>query len=392
MIIKFHLPTKLIFGSGSLERLGVEARELGQKAILVTGRSSMRRTGVIDKVVHNLRANGVSALVYDRVESNPRVSTVDEGAKLAREEEVELVIGMGGGSTMDAAKGIAVASSGSKSIWDYIVDKTQVEGPVPPIIQVPTVAASGSEANQWAVVTNWEIHEKRTLVSPFAFARVSIIDPTLTITLPKKPTSQAGIDIFAHIVEPYLTATTPTALTDSLLEAQMRLVVEYLPKVLNKLDDIEARSTLSWIAFLTCSQFLDLGGGVGVTPAHTLEHGLSAYFDIAHGDGLAAVLPSWMRYILPTKQERLQSLGRNVFGQTDGIEATEQWLEKMDMKLRLRELGIDPKYFEEMATNAVSTSLAASPQSSVTVDYTWYRNHPDYLDAAAAVQIYKESY
>ena len=116
----------------------------------------------------------------------------------------------------------------------------------------------------------------------------------------------------------------------------MRLVVDYLPRVLARLDDIEARTILSWISFLTCSQFLDLGGGVGVTPAHTLEHGLSAYFDITHGDGLAALLPAWMRYILPTKQERLQSLGRNVFDQTDGIEATEEWLEKIGMKLRLR--------------------------------------------------------
>jgi alcohol dehydrogenase YqhD (iron-dependent ADH family) len=172
----------------------------------------------------------------------------------------------------------------------------------------------------------------------------------------------------------------------------MRLVVEYLPKVLDRLDDIETRGTLSWIAFLTCSQFLDLGGGVGVTPAHTLEHGLSAYFDIAHGDGLAAILPGWMRYVFPAKQGRLHSLGKNVFGQADGVEATERWLEKIGMKFRLRDLGIDLESFESMAGNAVRTSLAASPQPGVTADYAWYKNHPDYLDTTAAVQIYKAAY
>jgi len=339
----------------------------------------MRKIGVLDKVIEDLRANGVETLVFDKVQSNPRASTVDEGARIARSQGVDLVIGLGGGSAMDAAKGIALASSGTEPIWRYIEAEIKVKGPVLPLILVPTVAASGSEANHIALITNPETHEKRPLFSPYFFPKVSIVDPVLTFTLPEKPTAQGGVDIFCHLAELYLTTQKPSPLTDGILETTMRLVVESLPRVLTKRDDSEARTQLSWVSAIATSQIVELGGGTGRLTLHGIEHPLSAYYDVAHGDGLAALLPAWMRFTFPANTARFHSLGRNVFDEQDGIRATEKWLEKVGMGLQLRNLGIEIERFEEMAACAVRTA-------------PWLEYHPRLLDATAIAQIYRDSY
>jgi hypothetical protein len=229
------------------------------------------------------------------------------------------------------------------------------------------------------VITNWETHEKSVLESPYIFAKVSIVDPELMLTLPLKPTAQGGVDIFCHLAECYLTAQRAFPLTDGIMEITMRLVVESLPQVLARLDDIEARTRLSQASTIACSQFATLGGRSGTMTLHGIEHPLSGYYDIAHGDGLAALLPAWMRYTLPVKKERFYSLGRNVFGEADGIQATEKWLEKVGMKLRLRNLGIEPERMEQMVSCAVRTA-------------PWLKHHPRLLHAATIKQIYQDSY
>jgi alcohol dehydrogenase class IV len=378
-ITRFHLPTKIIFGSGSLAEIGSEARKMGQRAILVTGSASMRKTGVLDRVTKDLKAKGVNVSVFDRVEPNPRTSTVDEGSRIARQEKADLIIGLGGGSAMDAAKGITLASSATQPIWYYVEAKAAVTEPAPSLILVPTVAGSGSEANNGAVITDWDTHEKRVLESPYFFARVSIVDPELTLTLPEKPTAQGGVDIFCHLAECYLTAAEPSPLTDGILETAMRLVVESLPHVLASPSDIEARTRLSWASTIACSQFVELGGGDGSMTLHGIEHPLSGYYDIAHGDGLAALLPAWMRYTFPVKSERFYSLGKRVFGETDGILATERWLEGIRMKLRLRSLAVELERLEELAACAVRTA-------------SWLKYHPGLLDTATIKQLYENSF
>jgi alcohol dehydrogenase YqhD (iron-dependent ADH family) len=254
-----------------------------------------------------------------------------------------------------------------------------VKEPVPSLILVPTVAASGSETNNIAVITNWEIHEKRALRSPYFFAKVSIVDPELTLTLPQKTTAQGGVDIFCHLVEDYLTTTEPSPLSDGIMETAMRMVVESLPQALASPKDIKPRTDLSWASTIACSQFTILGGGAGVMTLHGIEHPLSGYYDIAHGDGLAALLPAWMRYTLPANSERFRHLGENVFNQKDAILATEQWLERVGMKLKLSGLGVKIEHFETLADCTVKTA-------------PWLKYHPRLLDAAAIKQIYQDSY
>ena len=208
MITTFYLPTKIVFGSGSVDQLGEEAKEIGRKAMIVTY-PDIRRVGLLNRVVEDLKAKGVDTLVFEEVEPNPHSSTIDKGARIVRSEKVDLIIGLGGGSAMDAAKGIALASSSTESIWHYVGASVEVKGPVPSIIQVPTMAGTGSEANVGAVITNWETHEKVAVGNPSLFAKVAIVDPEVTLTVPKKQTAAGGIDIFSHLVEYYLMPETP---------------------------------------------------------------------------------------------------------------------------------------------------------------------------------------
>jgi alcohol dehydrogenase YqhD (iron-dependent ADH family) len=378
-ISRFYIPTRFIIGSGSLTQLGKEAARIGKTALLVTGSQSMRKTGVLDKVIAGLQEAGVKAVSFDKVEPNPRASTIDEGAKVARKNGIDLVIGMGGGSAMDAAKCIALATGGSDPIFAYFKGTAVSKPKALPIILVPTVAASGSEANNGAVFTNWETHEKVALMHPSTYPTCSIVDPALTITLPTKPTAQGGVDIFCHLVENYITAHESTLINDAIRESSMKTVVLALPAVLNKLDDIKEREKLSWASTIACSQFAGLGGGTGVMTLHGIEHPISGEYDVAHGDGLACLLIEWMKHTHPDRRDRFETLGKNVFGEPDGISATEKWLKRVGMDHRLCHLGAKEADFDKLADNAIRTA-------------PWVKFHTTPFDKETIASIYKKSY
>ncbi len=376
----FNLPVRIVYGPGSIARLGREAAALGQKAMIVTY-PDIRRVGLLDKVVVNLKSSGVDTLVFEEVEPNPRSSTVDKGAKIARDEKIDLIIGLGGGSAMDTAKGIALASSGTGSIWDYISGGTgEVKGPVPPLIQVPTMAGTGSEINAGGVITNWETHVKTGIGHRSLWAKLALVDPEVTLTVPEKQTKAGAADIFSHVVERYVTDDKATPMTDGIRETVMKMVVQYLPKVLTRPDDIEARTQLSIASTTAMSSFVTWGDGDGVMSCHGIEHAVSGYYDVTHGEGLAALLPAWMKFYLPEMKGRFDLLGQNVFGKKDGIQATEEWLQSAGLRLRLRDMGCELERADEIAELAV--------QSTPGLD----TGGPKKLDAAAIAQIYRDSF
>ena len=378
-VSRFYIPTRFIIGEGGFAQLGRETARLGKVALLVTGSSSMRSTGTLARAKGDLEANGVTAIIFDRVEPNPRTSSIDAAAKIARDNKAEVIIGLGGGSVMDASKCIALAAAGGEPIFAYYEGKANAKIRALPIVIVPTLAASGSEANNGAVITNWETHEKVVVMHPSTYPALSIIDPALTLTVPAKTTTQGGVDIFCHLAEAYVTAHQSTLISDGLRESCMRTVVEALPRVLARLDDMEGRSNLTWASTIACSQFAGLGGGTGVMTLHGMEHPLSALYDMAHGDGLAALLIEWMKYTQPARSDRLKKLGQNVFGEDDGIAATQNWLGKIGMDGRLRSLGVKEADFEALAGNALRTA-------------PWLQFHPVKLDKEAIVAIYKKSF
>ena len=339
MTFHFQLSTAIVFGTGSINKLGEESVKLGHKAMIVTD-PNIERIGLLDKVVGDLKKKNIDVVIFDKVQCNPRTSAVDEGAELARKEKPDFFIGLGGGSAMDTTKGIALASSGKASVWDYVVNKAKVEGPILPIIQVPTIAGTGSEMNGIAVLTHWESHIKASLGGiPALQAKIAIVDPALTLTVPMKQIKAGGVDILSHLIEHYITDDTPSPLTDGISETGMKIVVEYLPRAIAHPDDIKARTELSWVSTVAMSKIARLGGGGGAMTCHSIEHALSGFYDITHGEGLSALLPAWMSYYYAFNKDRFNSLGKNVFGKKDGLKATEQFLESIGMRLRLGDLG-----------------------------------------------------
>jgi alcohol dehydrogenase YqhD (iron-dependent ADH family) len=335
----FQLTTAIMFGPGSINNLGQEAAKLGHKALLVTY-PDIKRIGLLDRVVKDLKEKNIDVVIFDKVQCNPRTTTVDEGAEFARKENPDFFIGLGGGSVMDTTKGIAITSTGTAPVWDYALHQATPQGPIHPIIQIPTIAGTGSEMNPSAVLTNWESHIKMSLGGfPALQAKVAIVDPALTLTVPIRQVKAGGVDILSHLIEYYLTDDTPSPLTDGISETGMKMVVEYLPRAIAHPDDIKARTELSWVSTVAMSKIARLGGGGGNMTCHAIEHALSGYYDITHGEGLAALLPVWMRHFYRANNTRFNSLGKNVFGKKHGLKATEQFLDNIGMRLRLGDLG-----------------------------------------------------
>jgi hypothetical protein len=316
----------------------------------------IRKVGLLDRVIKLLEKGGIkNPIIFEKVMPNPRVTMIDEGAALARKEKVNFIIGLGGGSAMDSAKAIGLASTGTKSIWEYVGNWSPVKN-VPVMIQIPTLAGTGSEMNPGGVITEWEnTHEKTSVGSASSFAKVVIVDPELTLTVPERQTAAGGLDILTHLAEFYLTEPEPLPINDNFKETLMKTVVKNLPIVLKKPDNIEARTQLSWASTCAMSGLARIGGTQGTMACHGIEEAMSGRFDIVHGEGLAAIFPSWIRNIEPVRKERNLMFAQNVFGRTDvdGATACEDWLQSIGMKLRLRDLGFDLAYADEVGAIAL---------------------------------------
>jgi alcohol dehydrogenase YqhD (iron-dependent ADH family) len=363
----FYLPTKIVFGPGTIDRVGIEAAHLGTRALIVTGQRSAAEFGIIDRVTDYLEREGVAAVVFDKIEPNPRTTTIDAAGELARKNRCDFVIGLGGGSPMDAAKAIAVAALEGKPIWEFIPHGNVPVHPVKralPIMAIPTLAATGSEADAGGVFTNWETHEKATLFSPLLFPKVAIIDPELTITVPPDYTADGGIDIICHVIEGFFTGADNTPIQDRFAISVIRTVMENLPKVLKNPKDVEARANLSWASAVALSGMVNAGRG-GAFPMHALEHSLSGHYDISHGRGLALLLPAIMEYSYAARPAKYAMLAEELFdihrdGRSDeelarlAVEKFRQFLESVGRHLTFTEVGIsDTNRFEKMAEDAL---------------------------------------
>jgi alcohol dehydrogenase YqhD (iron-dependent ADH family) len=327
----------------------------------------MRKFGVLDRISDLLKKAGMKPTMFEGIEPNPRHTTCDKAADLAREKGCDSIIGLGGGSSMDAAKGIAITAKTGHSVWDYVYtgpEKPQrkIEEALP-IVCIPTVAATGSEADAGGIISNWETHEKTGIWGPALYPRVSVVDPELTITCPPDYTADGGVDIIAHVMESYFTSTSEAYLQDRFTESIVRTVMKYLPRALKDGADIEARTHLSWSSTVALSGLINSGRG-GSFPLHAIEHVVSGHYDISHGRGLALLLPALMDYTASARPEKYMEMGENIFGlrlqdeDTDhaakiSIDAMKGWLASIERFLTFTDLGIDDSKFEAMADDLV---------------------------------------
>jgi len=354
MNFEFHNPTRLIFGAGTLSQLGEVVSKHGKKALVVTGGGSVKRSGIFDRAVAGLKAAGIAFAECDGIEPNPKITSVRRGAQVARDEGCDVIIALGGGSTMDASKVIAAAFYYDGDPWDMIFHG-QPDPHIPtralPVITVPTLAATGSEMNPSAVISNEETREKSFAQSECLYPKVAIVDPELTVSVPKSHTTYGVCDIITHVTEAYFNGVDGTPIQDRFAEGVILTTMAYGAKAIADGKDLEARAQLQWASILALNGWVNVGTNGGF-PVHMIEHTLSAYHDITHAAGLSAINPSWMRFAAKSHPAKFVQFAERIFsldakGPDDldcalqGIDRFEAFLKSIDCPTRLSELDID---------------------------------------------------
>ncbi len=352
----FHLPTRIVFGNGDFAKLGVEARKIGKRALLVTGRRFARESGLLDRAIELLTENGIEFVLFSEIEPNPESETIDRGGKLAREEHVEFVIAVGGGSVLDSAKAIALVATTGIPIWDFCErpPKARIPNKVLPVLTAITSAATGSEADGNAVITNTKTRDKRGIFGEALFPTTSIVDPLLTLSMSKSATCDGVVDMFVHILESYLSSKANAPVSDRISEALMKEAIRAGEVVLEDSKNIQARESLSWISTLALSGFPN-AGRKGPFPMHRLGHPISGVYGIPHGRTLAIIMPSFLYHTRDLHAQRLSELGKALFSTRSPMKTIERivhWLKKMEAFQSLKEYGIkkeDIELFVKMA-------------------------------------------
>ena len=365
----YHVPTKVLFGEGIISKLPETAASLGKKALLVYGGGSIKKNGLYDSILSLLGEIGMPVYELSGVEPNPRIDSVRAGVQLMREHDLDVIIAAGGGSSMDCAKAIAAAVHNENEAWDVVMNPGLiVPEQVPPIIAIPTLSATGSEMDEIGVISNMEIPLKKPLYHPCLRPAAAIMDPGYTYSVSKFQTGSGSADIFSHALEVYFNRNEGAYLTNRLCEAVMKTVLQYGKKAVDEPENYEARSNLMWASSIAINGLLKCGKETHLwMSCHAIEHVASAYYDIAHGAGLAVITPHWMRRILSDETvDKFAEYGVNVFGidasldkqeiAEKAIQATEDFFVSLGMPMNFRDLGVyEDTQFEAMARDVVET-------------------------------------
>ena len=348
---QYYTPTKIIFGRGAEEQTGQLAAEQGCKKVLVHyGGGSVVRSGLLERIYRSLDAVGISYVSLGGVVPNPRLSLVYEGIRLARKEQVDFILAVGGGSVIDSAKAIGYGVANEGDVWDFY-EKRRTAKACLPIGVVLTIAAAGSEMSDSSVITKEEGWLKRGYSSNYARARFAVMNPELTMTLPKYQTASGCVDIMMHTMERYFNRSENMEMTDGISEHLLRTVMKNAKILMNEPDNYQARAEVMWAGSLSHNGLTGCGTGGGDWASHQLEHELGGMFDVAHGAGLAAVWGSWARYVMDAAPERFAKFAVNVMGVVPeaeklktaqkGIEVMEDFYRALDMPVCIGDMGIE---------------------------------------------------
>jgi alcohol dehydrogenase len=340
-----YMPTRILFGCGKLNELGATPFLPGKKALVIIGASgAMRKHGYLDRVVALLKNNGATAVVYDKIQPNPVSEHVEEGARVAKENRCDFVLGLGGGSTIDSAKSIAVMAKNPGRYWDYIrggsgKGKTPTKGALP-IVAIPTTAGTGTEADPWTVITKSDTNEKIGWGNTFTFPTLSIVDPELMASVPPEQTAYTGMDAFFHSVESYLAACNQPTSDHLALEA-VRLITKYLPIAVKDGGNMEARTKLAW-ANTEAGLCESLSCCIS---HHSMEHAVSAYFpEVPHGAGLTMLSVAYFSYLAERNPKRFPDLARAMGEPVEGLSEPEQAMAFIKgLKKLIANIGLEPQ-------------------------------------------------
>jgi len=333
---EFTFPTRIIFSRGAFDRVGEIISPLGHSFLLVTGRNSAKKLGLVDRLRKLLE--GKKIVHFNGITPNPKVEEVERGVELARREGVDAVIALGGGSVMDASKFVAALVPSGGRPWEYVTGEKKFSTSLP-LVAIPTVPASGSEADPFAVLSNPEIKEKRGLFSPAFWPRIAVWDPLLTHTLPSSVLRDGVVDIISHALEGYISGDEAT-LQNGFTEVIVKTVMKSWERVSR--GDKESMDDLCWASTLAISPFLSAGRG-GHFVLHGIEHALSGIYDhISHGSGLAALLIPYLKIVAEKRPRRVSSLTKalfDVYHWNTGLGEFEKWMKEWGLHKTLKELG-----------------------------------------------------
>ena len=363
-----NIPTKYYFGKGTFDKTGKLVRGLGKRAMIVIGKGSVKKNGYLKKLETQLKNINVEYVIFEGVEPNPRVDTIDRANEIARKERMKYLIALGGGSVIDATKGISISHFGGDSVWNYAflgnISKMKVPEKVLPIVAIPTISATGSEMDRVAVITNWKLHKKVAIFNEMLFPKIAIVDPVLTFSVNKEQTAYGGVDIITHISESYFTATAESPIQDGFTETLFRTVLNNVPIAQNDPENYDARANIAYASSLALCGIINNGRGRKFT-MHGIEHTLSAFLDIPHGLGLAMIMPSYLRYIYKHNMDRFYNFAKKIMGIEEnsnsekaileGINKYEKWQNDIGITQRLKEFNVNDEDLHKFAQETIKT-------------------------------------
>lgn len=353
----YMTPTRLIFGRDAIAKLPEVMTRFGKKILLTYGGGSIKKIGLYQKVLEMLK--GYDIVELPGIQPNPKYDpSVLDGVRLCKEHNVDVILSVGGGSVLDCSKAIAAGAKYDGDPWDLISYKVKAKAALP-IVDILTLAATGSEYDCGGVISRTETNDKIGYIDPLLFPVVSILDPVYTFTVSKKQTAAGIADAMNHTIEQYFVEDS-TLLNDGFCESMLRSLMINGRKCLENPEDYTARAEMMLACTYGCNGILALGNSYSGWPCHGIEHALSAYYDITHGEGLAIITPRWMRHILNERtMDRFVKYGINVFGidptlpkqeiAGKAIDATYEFFESINIPMHLREVGIDDSRIDEMA-------------------------------------------
>lgn len=351
----FHNPTKIIFGLDTENLIGQELKEAGiSKVLFVYGKQSIKASGLFDKIAAALTKNSISFVEYGGVSSNPVLSHTRAGVEIAKQAAVQAVLAVGGGSVIDESKAIAIGALAAKDVWSFFTGDEVTQAL--PVFSVLTLAATGSEMNGNAVISNEETQHKYNIASLHAYPKVSILNPALTCTVPKSYSAYGAVDAIAHVIEGYFTKKSGPKLQDRIVEGIINTVIETNNIIVKDPTNYNARAEFMWAATLALNGLTTTGIEGYSFPNHMIEHSLSAIYNIAHGAGLAIVIPAWMRWYSkdhPTQFERFSEKIFGLQGVAAGIDALELWFQSQGAPIRLQQADIPATDIDTIADNAL---------------------------------------
>ena len=351
----FYNPTRIEFGKGKEASIGQYVKEFGVDSVLILyGSERIKKDGLFGRVTDSLEEQGISYEAVGGVISNPVISKVREAVKVVKENNLQGIVAVGGGSVADSAKAIAAGAKYAGDVWDFFIGKATVNDAIP-VFTVMTLAATGSEMNPYGVVTNEETQQKYNLGGPSLFPKVSVINPELMATVTPNYLAYSAVDIFSHCLDLYFTAKVFPEFTAALIENILETVMRTTDVLMNNPDNYAARGEFAWASTMALNGNTFVGVAGNTFDTHMIEHAMGGLYNVPHGAGLAVVLPAWMKSIKDQMPERFERFAEKMFGVADadaGITKLTEWFSAIGAPVTFAQAGLSADAVDPIAENA----------------------------------------